>query len=257
MFKRLTFHAAALVLLMGTLSSCGGGGPDPEPDAGGLSGRLTVFAASSLSDVFEELGDAFEQEHPRTEVEFSFGSSSTLVEQVQAGAPADIVATADEETLDRLATDVPRQTLFARNSLSIVVEAGNPLGIQGLADLARDDVTLVLCAVEVPCGKLAAEAFARAGVTPSPRSLEANVKAVVSKVNLGEADAGVVYVTDIASPSTEVERIDIPAEQNVVTGYPIGRVETTKVKKLAQTFISFVLSGPGQEILQRAGFVAP
>lgn len=255
--KRNFLRASLAFVLLAGLAGCSEDPKPPEPEAKGLSGRLTVFAASSLTDVFTDLAAAFEVENPRAKVEFSFGASNALVEQAKAGAPADVIATADEESLRRLDAAVPRRTVFARNSLAIVVAKGNPLGIAGLADLARDDVTLVLCAVEVPCGKLAADVFARAGVTPSPRSLEANVKAVVSKISLREADAGVAYVTDIAGARPRVEAVTIPAEQNVVTGYPIGAVESTKNEKLAQAFISFVLSGEGQGVLTAAGFTAP
>lgn len=255
MKKRLAFRALLIALVVPGLVGCGSDAAPPA-DPGGLSGTLTVFAASSLTDVFSDLGAAFEEEHPRTKVEFSFGASTALVEQVQSGAPADVVATADEDSLERLSTEVPRRTIFARNSLAIVVEAGNPLGIEGLSDLESDEVTLVQCAVEVPCGKFAAEVFARAGVKPSPRSLEANVRAVVSKVSLGEADAGVVYATDVP-PGGEVEAVPLPADENVVTGYPIGRVEATESETLAAAFIGFVLSGEGQAILRAAGFTAP
>ena len=253
------FFAAALALLL--LTAAAGCGEDPQPtqpdDEKGLSGELTVFAASSLSEVFEELGAAFEKENPRANVEFNFGASSALVEQVKAGSPADIVATADEETLRRLETEVRRRTVFARNSLEIVVAKDNPLGIKGLEDLARADVTLVLCAAEVPCGKLAQEVFDRAGVKTAPKSLESNVKAVLSKVALGEADAGVVYRTDIAADNDKVQGVHLRGRENVITGYPIGRVASSKNEDLADAFISFVLSGEGQRILQAAGFSAP
>lgn len=254
------FFAAVLAFLL-LAGAAGCAEDDPEPytpdDAKGLSGELTVFAASSLSEVFEELGEAFENENPRASVEFSFGASSALVEQVKAGSPADIVATADEETLRRLETEIPRRTVFARNSLEIVVAKDNPLNIRRLEDLARNDVTLVLCAAEVPCGKLAQEVFDRAGVKPEPKSLESNVKAVLSKVALGEADAGLVYTTDIAAGHRSVEGVRLGGRHNVVTGYPIGRVASSKNEKLADAFISLVMSGEGQRILQAAGFTAP
>jgi len=259
---KLVVRASLVMLVAASVAACGAadtgaGAGAPSPDAPpALKGELTVGAAASLTEVFTDLGEAFSAEHSDVEVAFNFGASSAIVEQIRSGAPVDVVATADGASMDKIADQVQDRTTFARNSLQIVVESGNPLGIKELSDLAADRVTLVLCAVEVPCGSLAAEAFSRAGVTPSPRSLEASVKGVVSKVSLGEADAGVAYVSDVmATPS--VDGVPIPAKENVVTDYPVARVAASENSDLADAFIEFLLSDQAQGILAEAGFTSP
>jgi molybdate transport system substrate-binding protein len=232
---------AALVLFSVT-AACGG-----EPAGGGI----TVFAASSLTESFGELGRRFEADRPGSRVAFSFGASSTLVDQVRDGAPVDVIATADEASMQPLAL---ASEVFAYNRLSLVVAEGNPKGIRSLVDLARPDLTVVLCAPEVPCGRLGAQAFDRAGARVTPRSYEANVKAVVSKVALGEADAGVAYVTDVRATADQVDAVDIPPEHNVATGYRIARLPKARNPGRADAFVTFVLSGPGQQTLARYGF---
>lgn len=223
------------------------------------SDTLTVFAASSLTDAFGELGRRFEAAHPGAEVRFSFGASSALVDQIRNGAPAHVVATADEASMQPLvaaglATDAK---VFARNRLAVLVPTGNPEKIGALSDLARPGLTVVLCAVEVPCGRLAGQAFDRARVKVTPKSYEANVKAVVSKVALGEADAGVVYVTDVQAAGDKVEGVDIPAEHNVATAYSLARVQKTVNPAMADAFVAFVLSDRGRQALAAFGFDAP
>ena len=196
----------ALLVLVLLLAGCGSSdasssGASP-PGADPLAAPLTVFAAASLTESFGELGRVYEQAHPGADVTFSFAGSQSLVAQVQQGAPADVVATADTATLDAVAGELAAPArVLARNRLAIVTERGNPLGLRTLADLARPGVTLVLAGPAVPAGKAARVALQAAGVQVAPVSEEPDVKAVVQRVALGEADAGIAYVTDVARPA--------------------------------------------------------
>lgn len=197
------------------------------------------------------------QVRPDAEVTFSFASSSDLARQVIEGAPGDVFASADLANMTKV-TDAEAVSgapmVFATNRAEIVVAPGNPLGITGVADLATRDLVVVVCAPEVPCGTYAAEIFDRAGVAVTPDSLENNVKAVLTKVTLGEADAGVVYVTDVQAAGDAVSGVEIPTDGNVVADYPIVAVSDDP---LARTFIDFVTSAAGQDILASSGFGPP
>ena len=252
---------AVLVMLVG----CGGdgatGGRPPKPTgatgaAPPLSGTLTVLAASSLADSFGELGRRFEADHPGLTVAFNLAASSSLSRQLVEGAPGDVLATADEVTMqqavDAGAVDPP--TAFARNRLEIVTRPGNPEGIAGLAGLARPGLVVVLCAPEVPCGRLAAEALGRAGVQVSAASLEENVRSVLAKVTLGEADAGIVYATDVLAAGDKVAGVAIPDTNNVATSYPLA-ISTSAANRLAaRVWVDFVFGPVGREVLTRFGF---
>ncbi len=222
-----------------------------------LEGTLSVYAASSLTDVLTSLSAGFEELHPATTVELTFNGSSALVTQISEGAPADVLATADTESMTR-AVDAGLvtgpATIFAGNRLSMVVGTGNPLGIIDLADLARDDVVTVLCASDVPCGRYAEAALANAGVTVEARSRELNVKAVVSRVSLGEADAGIVYVTDVIADDN-VEGVAITDAHNVEAEYPVAVRSDSSQTALASAFVDFLLSAQGQAELTTAGFL--
>lgn len=258
--------ALATALAVGpALAACsgrGGSGPakpkegGPNFTSGELSGAVTVLAASSLTESFNDIGRRFQVLHPQVSVSFSFGASSTLVQQVNAGAPADVLAAADGVTMQEAvkAGSVSRPTVFAHNRLTIVVGKGNPKSVRSLADLSRSGMIVVLCAPEVPCGSFAAQVLEKAAVKVTPKSLEANVKAVVSKVTLGEADAGIVYTTDVQAAGTSVEGVAIPDGQNVVAGYPIAAVKRAPDPTLAQAFVEFVLGPDGQDALRSAGF---
>lgn len=225
-----------------------------------MSGDVTVFAAASLTDAFTDIGDAFAAANPRATVTFNFAGSSALATQINEGAPADVFASADADNMAKVtdgSDDAPESVVFTTNAAEIVVEAGNPEGITGVADLQNDDLIVVQCAPEVPCGRYATQIFARAGVTVTPRSFEENVKGVVTKVSLGEADAGIVYRTDVAAAGSDTEGVEIPAEINVVAGYPIALVEGASNVGGAMAFIEFVNGEQGQEILASYGFVAP
>ncbi len=222
------------------------------------AGIVNVFAAASLTAAFQAIGAAFERTHPAVKVQFNFGGSSTLVQQLQQGAPADVFASADEANMQRLvesAAVAAAPTIFARNRLQIVVPAGNPKHIAALADLARPGLTIALCGPTVPCGRYAAEAFGKTGVTVPVASQELDVKAVLSKVVMGEADAGIVYETDARAAGSRAAGIDIPASSNVIARYPIATVKNAPNAAGAAMFVEFVLSIEGQQLLERFGFL--
>jgi molybdate transport system substrate-binding protein len=240
-------------LLTTPLAACGDSG-----DGGGSdSTTLTVFAAASLTKTFTELGKQFEADHDGTTVRFSFGGSSDLVEQIRSGAPADVFASADTKNMDKLGDDAEDPQNFASNTLEIAVPPGNPAGIASFADLAEPGVKLVVCAPEVPCGAATAQAAKNAGVTLEPVSEEQSVTDVLGKVSSGEADAGVVYVTDVKGAGDDVEGVRFPESSSVVNTYPIATVKGTKEADLAQEFVDLVLSDEGRKVLADAGFGQP
>ncbi len=218
---------------------------------------LTVFAAASLTAAFQAVANAFEQEHPTVKVQFNFAGSSSLVEQIKQGAPADVFASADEANMQKLveAGEVAgAPQLFARNRLQIVVPAGNLKHIATLADLAKPGLTIALCGQPVPCGRYAAEAFAKAGVTAPTASQELDVKGVLNKVTMGEADAGIVYATDMRAAGGNVEGVDIPESSNVIARYPIAMMKNAP-NPASAVFVEFVLSPEGQQLLASFGFL--
>jgi molybdate transport system substrate-binding protein len=247
---------ACLVTVLATAAcgSDGAAGDDTTP------ADITVFAAASLTAAFTELGDAFMSANPGAEVTFSFAGSSELVAQLREGAPADVFASADLSNMGAL-TDIGlvdgEPAVFAANAAEIIVEAGNPFDIAGVDDLADDDLVVVQCAPEVPCGAYAEQVLTNAGVTVTPASLEQNVKAVVTKVLLGEADAGIVYRTDVLAAGDDADGVAIPDDVNVVAEYPIALLEDASDPLGGRSFIDFVQSAAGQEILADFGFGPP
>jgi molybdate transport system substrate-binding protein len=230
--------------------------PADEP---ALEGDITVFAAASLTDAFTELGTTFESENQDVSVELNFGASSALREQILAGAPADVFASANTSNMDQVveggaATDPEN---FVTNQLQIAVPAGNDAGVTGLDDFANPDLLIGLCAEEVPCGEFGREALANAGVTPSIDTNEPDVRSLLTKVEAGDLDAGIVYITDVLAAGDTVEGIDIPADENVVATYPIATLSDDPNAEVADAFVEFVLSDEGQEILDSYGFDAP
>ncbi|MFI5393958.1 MAG: molybdate ABC transporter substrate-binding protein [Candidatus Binatia bacterium] len=222
------------------------------------SRTVTVFAAASLTAAFQAVGNAFEKTHPDMKVQLNFAGSSTLVQQIQQGAPADVFASADEANMQKLVESgaiAGAPQLFACNTLQIVVPPGNPKHIAALADLAKPGLTIALCGPTVPCGRYAAEAFGKAGVTAPAASQELDVKAVLTKVAMGEADAGIVYVTDVRAAAGKVEGVDIPESSNVIARYPIAVVKNAPSAAAAAAFIKFVLSSEGQQQLASFGFL--
>lgn len=218
---------------------------------------LTVYAAASLAEAFEDIGAAFEADHDDVEVELNFGGSSDLVTQIVEGAPADVFASADDANMDKLldAGLHGRQPQdFAANTLEIVTPPDNPAGIEEFRDLAGDGVNLVVCAPEVPCGSAAVRAAEIAGVTLHPVSEEQSVTDVLAKVRSGEADAGLVYRTDVAAAGDAVLGIGFPESAEVVNAYPITTIEDSDHSALAGEFVDLVLSDTGQSIMAEAGF---
>ena len=219
------------------------------------SGSITVLAASSLTKGFTALGKEFERVHPGTAVHFDFGSSSELATQIQHGAPADAFASADRGNIDRIVGAHLNRSApmnFVRNKLSIAVEHGNPKKVQRLADLAKPDLVVVLCDPSVPCGKFAVKALANAKVTVTPKSREASAKATLSKVELGEADAAIVYVSDIAAG--KVEGVTIPDDVNVVTTLALVALQDAENPTLAAAWDSFVVAH-ADELVTTFGFL--
>lgn len=227
-----------------------------EEAADELSGDLTVYAAASLQDTFEELATMFEAEHPDVSITFSFGASSTLSQQIDSGAPVDVFAAANTSTMDDVSDLTDEPEIFAHNSLEIVVPAGNPGDVIGLADFANEDLTIALCAEDVPCGSAAVKAFEAAGITPAPDTYEKDVTATLTKAVLGEVDAALVYRTDVISAGDDVEGIEFPEAADARNDYPIATLADAANPEAAAAFMAFVLSAEGQSVLTDAGFGA-
>jgi molybdate transport system substrate-binding protein len=250
-----TLLAAVLAALALPLAGCGGGGPSGGSSAS--PGELKVFAAASLTAAFGRLAERYTAATGGTKVTFNFAGSQALATQIRQGAPADVFASADTASMDKVRDLVGTPHSFAGNLLQIVVETGNPKGVTGLDDLARGDLKVVLAAEEVPAGRYAGQILDRAGVRVRPVSREDNVKAVVTKVALGEADAGIVYLTDVAAGGDRIDGVAIPAGQNVAATYPIATVRASGNQDRAQAFVDLVRSAEGQGILQSFGFLPP
>lgn len=249
--NRIVPTLAVLGLLV-PLGACG----DSDDD----TTTLTVYAAASLTATFEQLGEEFEAEHDGVDVQLSFGGSADLVTQIQEGAHADVFASADTANMDKLTGDGlasgdPED--FATNTLEIAVPPGNPAGVTGLQDLARAGVDLVVCAPEVPCGAAAQAVAEAAGVTLSPVSEEQSVTDVLAKVTSGEADAGLVYRTDVLGARDGADGVEFPEAASVVNTYPIVSVEGSDEPDLAREFVELVLGATGREVLADAGFGPP
>jgi molybdate transport system substrate-binding protein len=252
------------------LAACGGASSgssassSASPSSSGspsssLSGGITVFAAASLTEAFTAIGTAFEAAHPGTSVRFDFGASSTLAQQILQGAPADVFASAAATNMQQVIAGkaADASTAFAKNVLEIAVPPGNPAKIVSLPDLGRPNVKVVLCQPQVPCGALAQTVLDKAKVTIKPVSLEADVKSALAKVQLDEADAALVYVTDVISAGSKVEGIPIPADVDAATTYPIAALTASKNTDLATAFVDYVVSPAGRAELVELGFHEP
>lgn len=256
---------AAIGFLTGTVIALAllGAGCRPPSDpstAGSASGTVTVSAAASLTGAFGAARTAFEAANPGTRVTINSGASSTLASQIISGAPVDVFASADRVNMTKvsdagLLTGPP--VTFATNSLRIIVRKGNPSGLRTLADLTRPGLVYVTCSDDVPIGRYASRALHEAGVDVTPRSLEPDVRGIVAKVVAGEADAGIVYSTDVDATDGAATGIDIPAAQNVVVEYPIAVLADSTNRAAAQAWIDFVLSSNGRAILEQYGFGPP
>lgn len=252
---------AAAGLIGVLLVACSGESTGDSAASGAVPahGELTVLAAASLKKTFTELGRQFEAAHPGTSVQLGFGGSSDLVAQLQQGAPGDVLATADTATMVKAAAeDLLAATAqpFATNTMMIAVPPGNPAGISAFADLARPGVDVVVCAPQVPCGAATTRVEANTGVTLSPVSEEGSVTDVLGKVTSGQADAGVVYVTDVSAAGDAVLGVRIPADVNAATTYPIAVLAGSGDQTLAGQFRDLVLGAQGQKVLADAGFGA-
>lgn len=248
---------AALALALAGCANAAPSAPAPsstDAAADTLDGEVSVYAAASLAGAFDEIATAFTAEHPDVTVVPVYDGSSTLVTQILEGAPADVFASADEANMDKAGDVAVDPELFASNTLVIAVPAGNPKGIADLADLA--DVTTVLCAAEVPCGAASTKLLDAAGVSIEAASLEQNVTAVLTKVETGEADAGLVYATDVIGRD-DVEGVAPENADDVVNHYPIAALADAPNPDAAQAFVAFVLSDAGQAILAEFGFGKP
>jgi len=246
---------ATLALVLAT-SACGG----EDSDGGADEQVLTVYAAASLTSSFTELAEQFEDDNEGVTVELAFAGSSDLVAQILSGAPADVFASADLANMDKLtAEDLQgsEPAVFATNTLQIATPPDNPGGISELADLAEEDLAVVVCAPEVPCGAAAVAVAEEAGITLAPDSEEQSVADVLGKVRAGEADAGLVYVTDVIAAAGDVLGIDVPESDVVVNDYPIVTLADSDRAELAQAFVDLVLGEEGRQVLADAGFGTP
>ena len=246
----------SLVLVLAGCGGTAGGGAPAASSADELGGTVTVFAAASLTDVFTGLGQRLEADHPGLDVRFTFAGSSALATQVTQGAPADVFASANEQQM-AVVTDAglaEDPQVFAANVLQIAVPAGNPAGVTGLADLAREDLTIAVCAPQVPCGAAAEAVLSAAGVTAAPDTLEEDVRAALTKVELGEVDAALVYATDVTAAGDAVEGIDVPEAEQAVNEYPIAVLTDAPNPGAAAAFVELVRSQEGQQALADAGF---
>lgn len=257
--------ALAFTALVGCAAQSDAGpaaGEASTPDATSgaeLSGTLTVFAAASLTDTFDALADDFERQHPSVDVVLNYGGSSALAQQIVSGAPADVFAAASEATMQTVVSEglATEAVVFATNTLELVVPPGNPGNVTGLADLARPELAIALCDPVVPCGAAAEKLLAAAEVAASPDTLEEDVKAVVTKVLLGEADAGLVYVTDVRAAGAEVEGIEVPDAAAALNLYPVTALADAPSPLLAQAWVALLTGPDGQAALAEAGFGAP
>jgi molybdate transport system substrate-binding protein len=251
---RTVKRVAAVAMMLAVATTLAGCVPSSPPQpTNELTGEVTVFAAASLTDSFQQIADDFEHDYPGVSIQFSFGGSSGLAQQLIAGAPADVFAAASPETM-QLVTDAgvaSTSTNFASNTLEIAVPAGNPGGVTGPADLANPNLAIALCAVGVPCGAASEAYLTGKGITASVDTYEQDVKAVLTKVELGEVDAGLVYVTDVKAAGDGVEGIPV---DSAAVDYPIT---TLTDNAAAHAFVDYVLSAKGQAVLAAAGFGAP
>lgn len=250
----------ALATLVAVVLVACGGAATPATSTSAISGSVTVFAASSLTDAFTKAAGELKERHAGTSYVFNFGSSSTLATQIANGAPADVFASADEANMQKVVvarlSDGP-PSVFATNRLAIAVAPGNPKHVASLADLARPGLVVILAAPTVPAGRYALDSLAKAGVTLTPASQELDARSVLNKVALGEADAGIVYASDVLSAGPRVTGIEIPERHQIVARYPIAVVSRPRNPALARAFVGFLFSEEGQRVLAGFGFSRP
>ncbi|WP_055529942.1 molybdate ABC transporter substrate-binding protein [Streptomyces graminilatus] len=235
-------------------------GSASAPASDKVSGTVTVFAAASLKESFTALGEKFEKAHPGTKVAFSFGGSDSLAASITGGAPADVFASASPKTM-KIVTDAGDASgtpaTFVRNQLEIAALPGNPAKIASLKDLTKPSLKVVLCDKTVPCGAAAQKALDAARLKLTPVSYEQDVKSALTKVELKEADAAVVYRTDVHAAGDKVEGVEFPESAGAVNEYPIVQLKDSKNAEAAQAFIALVRSAEGRQVLTEAGFLKP
>jgi len=253
----------AIGLLAAAAAGCSSSGSSSSSSSSSGSssskGTITVFAAASLTESFTTIGKQFEAAHPGDTVKFSFGPSSGLSTQITSGAPADVFASAAPANMDTVvkAGDASSPQNFAKNTAEVAVPPSNPGHVSSVNDLAKSSLKVALCQPQVPCGVVAADVFKNAGITVKPVTLQPDVKSVLTQVETGNVDAGVVYVTDVMAAGSKVKGVTIPASDNATTEYPIATISDSKEKSIAQAFVAYVLSPAGQKVLATAGFEKP
>jgi molybdate transport system substrate-binding protein len=265
MRKWLVARAAGLfaaMLVAPLVAGCGSsaeqaGPPGSNDSSGAPRTTLTVSAAASLTDVFNQLQQTFQQQNPGTTVRFNYGGSSDLAQQIVNGAPVDVFAAANTSTMDtvnKAGMVAGQPAVFVTNKLQIAVPPGNPKGIHSFADLTKPDLKVVVCADQVPCGSAITQVEKATGLVLKPVSEEPDVRSVLSKVTAGDADAGVVYVTDVRSAGNQVQGVDFPEANQAINKYPIAQLKSATQPELAAKFIALVRGPEGQKVLQDAGF---
>jgi molybdate transport system substrate-binding protein len=272
-FTHLAF-SALIILLIGALAACGSTTTQTTPTAtSGPPVTLNVFAAASLTDAFNQIGKQFTQAHPNVTVQYNFAGSQQLAQQITQGADVDVFASANQKQMDVTVTggqvDKGSSKIFVRNLLTVIFPKANPGKISTLQDLAKPGLKIVLAAAAVPAGQYAVDFLDRASkdasYTPDYKanvlknvvSYEDNVKSVLTKVSLGEADAGIVYVTDELTSASTLGQVAIPANLQTVAAYPIAPIKSSKQAAVAQQFVDYVLSSDGQKVLASFGFMPP
>jgi molybdate transport system substrate-binding protein len=258
--RRFTLTAVALAAVAAAgCSSSSSGGSTSSASPAASTGTITVFAAASLTETFTQLGKQFEAAHPGDTVKFSFGPSSGLATQITSGAPADVFASAATANMDSVvqAGDASNPQNFAKNVMGVATPPDNPAKVKSVNDLAKSSVKVALCQPQVPCGVVAAEVFKNAGIKVKPVTLQPDVKSVLTQVETGNVDAGMVYVTDVKAAGSKVNGVTISASDNASTLYPIATITSSKHESEAQAFMTYVLSPAGQQVLADAGFEKP
>jgi molybdate transport system substrate-binding protein len=260
---RRSVLAVVLAILPMAVAGCSSGASEsgaPTSTEDAMTGQVVVLAAASLTETFDALAAEFEAANPGVDIVISYGGSSALAEQIIGGAPAAIFAAASTATMQSLVDaglTLDEPVVFARNLLEIAVPPGNPGEITALADLADPGRTVALCAPQVPCGAAAVEAFDRAGLVPAADTLEPDVRSVLTKVRLGEVDAGLVYRTDVLAAGDEVEGVELTDDEQVTTDDVIAAVAPAGASAAAQAFLTFLLSDHARQVFADAGFEAP
>jgi len=260
--RRFMLGAAIAALAAAGCGSSGTSGSSAgsaSPSGSASGSTITVFAAASLQGTFTKLGKQFEAAHPGDKVNFSFGPSSGLATQIINGAPADVFASAATTNMTQVvkAGKAASPADFARNKMEVAVPPSNPGKVSSVDNLSKSSVKVAVCQPQVPCGVVAHKVFRNASITVKPVTLEADVKSVLTKVELGDVDAGMVYVTDVRAAGSKVKGVAIPSSDNATTTYPIATISKSSHESTAHAFMEYVLSSQGQRVLASAGFEKP